>query len=228
MQKKTRNLVAALDIVLVIFVLAYFVPKPTIGLVVFDGNSMTDGQFSTFPGDVERALGPFWKAQNFGVSGQSTIEMLDDAERQIDTLPSPTRYKILVVWEGSNDLYHGAPVDASYARLVEYCKGRKEAGYTVMVLSLLPRTLEKHAWYEHDRSELNALLREDFPEAVTDYLYRGTQYADYFLDVAADSRIGNFGDETDTRFYYDQVHMTQRGYAIIAKHVTSSINTISR
>ncbi len=220
---KLRKFLVILDIVF-IAVLSAFLTRP-LGLIVFDGNSMTDGKFSTYPTVVAQAF-PFWQIKNFGVSGQSTIEMLLDADQEIDPLTSFVGPKILIVWEGSSDLYHGAAVEPAYSRLVEYCRDRKQAGYTVIVLSLLPRTLDNHPNYESARTELNNLLRDDFPDSIGEYLYQGAQYADYFLDIAADSRIGYFGDQTDSRYFYDQVHMTEMGYAIIAQHVIASIHEI--
>ena len=45
-------------------------------------------------------------------------------------------------------------------------------------------------------------------------------------DVAADTRIGDDGDEDDATYYVDGVHLNDTGYGIVAQIVADAINTL--
>ena len=108
--------------------------------IAFDGNSMTASAFTTWPADVSASIGDVLN-RNFGVSGQTTIEMIADAVAQIDICYHAGYHKnICVCWEGTNDLKLGAARADAQARLVTYCQARQAAGWQVVIVTILPRS----------------------------------------------------------------------------------------
>jgi len=185
-------------------------------LIVFDGNSMTDATYSSYPATTVAALTDTWTSQNFGVSGQTTIEMIADAAAQIDVLYDTNMLKnVVVFWEVANDLYFGATRADAQARMVQYCQARQAAGWKVVVLTLLPRSKFDTLTYEDDRTAINSYIRANY-----------ATFADAVADVAGDSRIGDNGDCDDTTYYTDGCHMTTAGYNIVAEIVAATINAL--
>jgi lysophospholipase L1-like esterase len=191
------------------------------GLVVFDGCSlvMDTGldEAGMMPAQTMALLPAGLEGVNLGVPGQTTGMMQADAEDQVDPLAAGRRRPVLVVWEGTNDLVYGTdpPLDASaaYRHLAAYCRARQRAGYSVVVLTVLPR--EGSAEFEAARGALNARLRDG---------WRG--FADRLADVAADPAIGDAGAEFDQTYYRDTVHLTPAGYGVVARRVAAEVRTL--
>ena len=144
--------------------------------------------------------------------------MAADAAVEVDPLVSRADGPaVLVVWEGTNDLAYGTdpPLDAAqaYRHLAAYCRARREAGYEVVLLTVLPRAGSET--FSAARNELNARLREGWP-----------RFADALADVAADPSIGPSGAELDERYYRDTVHLTPEGYGIVAGYVARAVEPL--
>jgi lysophospholipase L1-like esterase len=204
-------------------------------LLIFDGNSMTYGAGSsgisgTYPNQLIAALADPVVGGNFGVSGQETDGMIADSPAQIDPLCSfTTRTKnVVVAWEGTNDIRAGASAATAFANLKAYCQARKDVGYRVILLTIPPRSdVGTPGTFDDDRSSVNASLRADFPTSTTaTRVFRpgvGVTYADLLVDVAANATIGDAGDEANTTYYDDLVHMTDAGYALVAADVRGAL-----
>lgn len=192
-------------------------------LVVFDGNSLTyrpaDTDVTPYPTQCVRLLGELnYEWYNFGVGGQSTPQMTADAPTQIDVLFDRHRAKnIVVAWEGSNDIFFGNSAAGAYSNLVAYCNARRAAGFSVIVVTVLPRSgTATPGSFEADRQTLNTLIRDNW-----------RSFAAGLADVAADGRIGDAGDENDTVYYKaDLVHLTNRGAGVVAQIVADAIELI--
>jgi lysophospholipase L1-like esterase len=154
---------------------------------------------------------------NLGVPGQTTQMMEADAATQVDALAHGRDPAVLVAWEGTNDLMYGTdpPLDvgAAYGHLASYCRGRRRAGFRVVVLTVLPR--EGSAEFETARTALNAKLRA-----------RWRSFADGLADVAAERAIGSGGAQFDARYYRDTVHLTPAGYALVARRVAPIVRPL--
>lgn len=146
------------------------------------------------------------RMSNFAVTGQTVADMNTDAATQVDGVYSSAYDKrICLVWGGTNDLYFGASAATAYSRLTTYWAARRAAGWTVVAFTITPRSAgSPPADFETQRANLNSSIRS------------GSANYDVLVDVAADSRLGDAGDETNTTYYLDLVHMTQAGYAIVA------------
>lgn len=137
------------------------------------------------------------------------------------------RKTMLIAWGGTNDIaLGGASAATTYARIVTYGTARKAAGWRVIILSILPRSAAgTPATFEADRQTVNAALLADFPTATAHTnITSGGAYADYLINIGADTTIGEAGDELNTTYYTaDKVHLKNAGYAIVADYVKKAI-----
>jgi lysophospholipase L1-like esterase len=153
---------------------------------------------------------------NDAVSAQ-TIDDMDAQTSVTATYDSRKGNQVLVVWAGTNDIYFGNTAAGTYALLSAYCAARRAEGYKVVVLTALPRSnAGTPGDFNTTRATFNTSIRAGW-----------ATFADALADVAADSRIGDNGDELDTTYYdADKVHMNATGYGVIASIVKAAIATI--
>lgn len=189
--------------------------------LIFDGNSLTVGQGGS---PYSSLITPFlntdytYSLVNYGVGGQTTSAMLEDANTQVDTTSNISREKnVVVCWEGINDIYFGATATQAYNNLVSYCTSRRAYGFKVVIVTLTPRqNTNTPSFQETRRLEVNSLIRSNW-----------TTFADALADVAADNRLGDYDDCLNTTYYTaDKVHMNNTGYTIVAQIVASAVNTL--
>jgi hypothetical protein len=194
-------------------------PKPRIGRIVFDGDSLTAGSGATdpYPDQFFRMWGGTLSRFNFGVGGQRIVDMLADADREVDQLYNPLIGRCVVVaWGGTNDLAlwkHSAAV--VYGDIRDYCLGRVRKGFEVVVLTILPRSDAKsYPGFEINRQDLNYLIRCHWRE-----------FADALVDVAADPNLGENGAELNQEYFNpDRVHLNNNGLGLVARHVYDTIS----
>jgi hypothetical protein len=124
-------------------------------------------------------------ATTLAVGGQTTRQMIDDASVQIDGLLKTPAYRdatsrILLVFEGSNDLYfrdQTTPdrVKLCFEALKDYCFLRRSAGWYVVLMGTTPRFngyppgSNNPALYESDMVALDTLLESRYPEFCSLY-----------------------------------------------------------
>ncbi len=186
--------------------------------IVFEGESLTAGD--TYPNyvmnmlnfEVDRDV-----IHNAATSGQALYPtMIRDASHQVDPKSRGPDYRnIAVLWAGTNDIFLDPKIDVSalHESIRDWCNGRKVAGFQVIVCTITPRSDSgTPGTFEENRQAINEIIREHYFE-----------YADGLADIAANPQIGDTGDELDTRYYNDRVHMTKLGYAIAASIVKDSI-----
>lgn len=210
--------------------------------LVFDGNSLTNYGAPCFPGESYgsgdkyptqlAALSP-WNSNgatvtNRATSGQTTAQMISggacdmngsgtrgSASSEIDVLLGSNE-NIIVVWEGTNDLYFNGNTTDAYNRLVTYCQDRQTAGWRVVILTILYRSFggntpagDSNAVYNGKIDTVNASIRSNW-----------ATFADAICDVAANA---NLDDPTDATYFFDGTHLTGTGRGLIASLVSSTI-----
>ena len=96
----------------------------------------------------------------------------------------------------------------------DYCRGRHDRGFTVVVLTMLPRSDAKAVPdTEEFRERFNDLVRADWPA-----------FADALVDVAAEADIGSDGSEFDQAYYQpDRVHLNNAGLGAVARLVYRTV-----
>lgn len=114
----------------------------------------------------------------------------------------------VVIWGGANDIaaYNETALD-TYGYLTTTVAAWQAAGYKVAVLTLIPGNF-------FAGSELTE--RAAFNAAVL----ANTAGADVIVDVASDSRLSTI---TSTYYAYDNDHLNNVGYAVIAELVQAAI-----
>jgi hypothetical protein len=207
--------------------------EPQSGMLIFDGDSLTYGATvggdsraaNPYPSQVITALTNKYAWENYAVGGQQWTDMTSDATTQIDPMRSSSAPRsALVVWAGTNDMGSvggNQSAATTYSRLQTYCNARRSAGFTIannapiFVLTCLPRgDAGAPGDFETKRQSYNTLIRA------------GDSSYDYVIDVAADSRIGDSGDQNDTTYYAsDKIHLIEAGYGVVAGLVTTALQT---
>ena len=140
-------------------------------------------------------------------------DMLSEATTQVDArYDSRGDQNVCVVLAGGGDISKGRRPVGIYEDLVRYCLGRRAAGFRVVVVTLLPRSDPPR--FETDRTQLNGMVRDAWPA-----------FADGLADVAADARIGDYGDHLDRRYYRpDAIHPNAAGYGVMAAVTAPVLN----
>lgn len=192
--------------------------------IVCEGDSLTVGlnlaatSWSTYPRQLALRYtdNRMVCIYNDGVSAQTVDDM--DGQTSVDaTYDARKGTMVLVIWAGTNDIYFGATGAATHTLLAAYCAARRAVGFKVVVLTALSRSnAGTPAGFNTDRGILNTAIRANW-----------STYADALADVAADSRIGDNGDELDTTYFdADKVHMNATGYGVIAGIVKTAIDSL--
>ena len=161
---------------------------------------------------------------NFGINGQglnyiypvapsnSFGTLTADALGRVDWVLASSGTKYLVIFAGTNDRFlNGTSGAGVWALLQAYINARIAAGWVpgnICVGTMLPR----QGAYETDRAALNSSIRSN--AATLGYKV---------CDFAADSRIGDAGDENNATYYSDTIHPTAAGHAILAAIVKAAL-----
>lgn len=195
---------------------------------VFEGDSLTFGVGSTtgfnYPSQLLTALAypaSALSSVNVSIGGATLATMTAEAAAQVDSLyaPNTAQLRCLILWGGTNDMGVGTALSGAttYASLVSYCQARRLVGWKVVVLTCLPRTWPGDPVdFETQRTAFNTLIRANY-----------ATFADGLADVAADSRIGDSGDQNDSTYFSgDTTHLTNTGYAIISSIVLPVVGSL--
>jgi lysophospholipase L1-like esterase len=185
--------------------------------LILDGNSLVANMLDPSNTTVYASLGPPDRIkQNFGVGGQTTASMITDAVTQIDTEYTPN--KILIVWEVRNDIFFGATTTTAIGRLTQYCQGRKNTGYTVLVIGCLPSIATPSTYtaseFNSRITEANRLMRRDW-----------RNYCDGFVDVETITGLQN---PANTSVYSDGVHLNTSGYGLLFPAINTELSRLRR
>lgn len=198
--------------------------------VVCAGNSLTWGYSNDttavpYPAVLGQILGGAYSIQNSGIGGQDGSQILANFQAQVGQYYRPGRQNILLLWEGTNDLYdnytaaqalaHLQGVAAAWRALdptnLVYCA-------TVMCRSEVPNqggvenTPAAVAAFEAGRTSLNASIRT-------------SASWDRVIDLAADTRFGVPGCQRNTTWYDGSlVHLARAGYAAVADQFAAVVN----
>jgi lysophospholipase L1-like esterase len=184
---------------------------PRAGLIVFDGDSLTEGYFlapsQSYPSQAMRRLPDWLRHANVAVSGQTWPDLLSDVHQEVDPFFSESLdIDLVVVWAGANDLAAGYSAREALENAWRYCESRRRVGFQVVTATLYPlQPKNLDAGYEERRRKYNDLLRAEWRE-----------FADALVDVAADERIGDSSGPARRRYFIDAVHLNEEGYGVIA------------
>jgi len=190
------------------------------GVIVWDGGSII-GRSGTAPEldfvtqtlrQVPRTCESFKSI----TAAARIADMIAAAPYEVDAHYRPYGdLNVCVAHPGASDLRHGADPGAVYEAVRVFCQGRRAAGFSVVLMTLLPAV--EPASYEASRQTYNALVRENWHE-----------FADGLADIAADPRIGDAYDNLDQRYYAsDGVHPNSAGGAVMASIAAPAVNALA-
>jgi len=190
------------------------------GVVVWDGGSIIAGHGADpgyeFPAQT-LGLVPRVCTSSVSATGSAVIaDMIADAPREVDALHGDyADLNLCLVHAGGGDFRRNAGVDYVHGSLQEFCQGRRAAGFTVVVLTVLPSSVP--ATFEASRQAFNDLVRDTWPS-----------FADGIVDIAADPRIGDPLDNLDQKFYQaDALHLNNAGNAVMAGVAAPVVNALA-
>lgn len=199
-------------------------------LVICDGNSLTAA--ATYPNRLLTLLGGTWVLQNPAVGGVDTPNRIAAENTNIISKCDLRRSKqIAVLWEATNDIYWwligggGSGTTTSLQDVMDhyqaYCQNARNANFKVVAVTIMPRsnspmTAPQITNFYAQYQAFNTWLRANWQN-----------FADALVDVAADSRFGTPGCETNvTYFSGDNVHLNATGYNLIADMVYAVASTL--
>ncbi len=196
-------------------------PFTTPGVVTWDGGSIMGsigiGPGKEFAQQTRSRLGRPCKLYISATPGADIDDMIAEAPQEIDAhFTAPSDADICVVQGGASDLKRGPSAVAEvFAAVKSYCQSRRMAGFQVAVVTLLPRSDIPE--FNEARNSFNALVRSQWPT-----------FADAIVDVAADHRLGDDGDNENLRYYRgDQKHPNARGCAVMAAVTAPVLDAIT-
>jgi hypothetical protein len=186
-------------------------------VVVWDGGSIVAGHGaapgSEFPAQTLALVPRVCRSYVSSTGGAKIASMLADAPIEVDARYRATAdLDLCVVLAGGGDFRAGVSAADVYGALKTYCGARRAAGFRVVVLTVLPAS--EPVTFEATRLAYDAMLRAG---------WRG--FADGLVDIAADDRIGDTGDNLDLQFYRsDALHLTTAGNAVMASVAAPVLN----
>jgi len=193
-------------------------PRPT--FFICDGNSLTDTHGWNSGGlkswvecldeDADIALRGV-RFRSVAVAGQTTRDCINRAPQYVDPLIRLRWRNVVFLWEIVNDLGRGATADEALQHVVEYCMGRKAAGFEVWVATMQPASPEPYgvASFEDKRLLVNDMIRQSW-----------RFYADKLIDLAA---LPEFATNSTGIYKTDGVHLNASGEAVVAREVRARL-----
>lgn len=199
--------------------------------VIFEGDSMTGSvasptlsSGSLYPTTVITTLGTQWSGLVVSEANETVQSAITQATTEID----PYRNKflqedIIVIFMGTNDLATNRTAAQLYADMVTWATARKVLGFKVIIVGICDRDAgftggQTQAGFDTARASYRALMNADFNVATsvanTFRPAAGITYADFWIDISADSKFNNAADLT--YFQADQIHLNSTAYPILA------------
>lgn len=197
-------------------------PSGDTSVIVCDGNSLTYGydliSDSSYPTKLSQRS-PYnsngSSVSNYGVSGQSTIDMLNDYSSQIAPLYNANQNSILIAWELTNDLYNTGNTDTVINRIVRYCEGGQATGFKVIVMTGIARKITGTTTGGDNQSSFNSKM-----STINTYLK--TNFASFADEIVAlDETFTDFNDTG--KYLADGVHLSGPGYTVVVNLIMEQI-----
>jgi lysophospholipase L1-like esterase len=179
------------------------------GVVVWDGGSIISGHRADpgyeFPAQTLAVVPRVVRSHVSVTSSARIADMLLQAPVEVDARYSQyADLNLCVLLAGGGDFRYGASATSVYSEVRTYCRERRQAGFSVVLLTVLPTN--RPETFEATRLVYNAMVRAHWET-----------FADGLADIAADPRIGDTGDEYDQQFYEsDALHLTNAGNSVMA------------
>lgn len=159
---------------------------------------------------------------NMAQPGSSALDWLTAAPIRLDPYYDASRPRnVCFIWLGTNDFGGETTV---YNNIKSVCQGRKNVGWTVIAIDILPRG---DGSGESTRVAINVDLANDFPTPVLTNIRAGATYADYLIQIGSDATIGVAGSQDNATYYQgDKTHLTAAGESVVAGYGVTVMNAL--
>jgi hypothetical protein len=185
--------------------------------IVIDGNSIADAELLTtraIEASIIEAGLTVNDFVNVAASAKTSTGAIANAPVSVDRLYDSAfeGKNICFYWEISNDLaLNGYTAAQAHSAVITYVRGRKKAGFGVIVGTCLPRTGEG-ADIETKRLSVNQLIKDS----------AGTE-GFTVADVASDAVMGNISTCANTTYYSDGTHPTNAGQELLIDYFRDAL-----
>jgi lysophospholipase L1-like esterase len=187
----------------------------TTSLLITDGDSISaDGIWQSYVTTTET-----FSIVNVAVSGRTLQQMQEASFLSVDKATSTkNRRNVVTIFGGTNNFFFGQTLEETYNSLLAYCAARRKAGLKVIVVTMMSRTGTGAggATLDSFKNSYNTLIRANW-----------SQFADGMADVAANANLGADGAYANTTYFYDGIHPTTAGYAIIGPIIATAVNRLT-
>ena len=195
--------------------------------IVFDGDSLTKGSGATntqnYPIYIKNKLQILCNTltfNSFGVSGQSTIDMLADASTQIDPLVDNAKTNIIVAWDDVNAILNdGRTAQQNFDDFETYFSERKTAGFNIgiLILGYYPRLKLDDTYNQPTWNDTLFDIQEAYRELERNAVNPSW---DVLVDLTIHPQLGgDRGQYLNTTLFNDSVHLTSSGYDAVGEWV---------
>lgn len=144
--------------------------------------------------------------RNVSAPGRAMEAGFGNRQAELFAFRSTTGPSVLLIQQGTNDLYYGLSANLTYAAiLIPFVTAARAAGFYVVVDTLLPRA--DAGWtaaMEAQRLVYNAMVR------------RNDAGADAINDLAADAVLGDAVNPATSTYFADAVHPNLAGQQRLA------------
>lgn len=186
--------------------------------IVCDGNSLT-GSIPNYVTKLQDTLSATsYQTINKGLGGLTIEQMNSRFYSKIYHLPIHKK-NVLIFWEGTNAIQSTGLLhaDSVYREHRRYgLMARNSGGWDkIIVMTTLPFGTSTDSVKNLSRDTLNNLL-------IAHY----TEFADTIINLCDDTNIGQWGDQLNTTFYSDKVHLTDAGQAIVMRMVYTALKNL--
>lgn len=128
---------------------------------------------------------------------------------------------------GTNDFGAGASAATVISRTVSYAANRQATGAKTIEVGLLPRSdASAPADFETKRQAVRTARLAVYTVGTIYPNVWGDGSGNYYVDIAADTTIGEAGDSNDLIYYSDKLHTTSAGDGVIAGYVAQTVSLI--
>lgn len=191
----------------------YSITRTETSRLLCAGDSITAGYLATgnrgWARQIEALISVNCRVCNIGLPGVTTTTLNGTLSADCNVFFSGSFPCVATYAAGTNDINTGVAAATVETNIQSGCQTLKTKGYTVAVMSILPRGSIAGA-NETNRQAVNTWLAANY-----------ATFADIYVDVAADSRLNNSSNTT----YYnaDATHLTVAGYGVYASLVQAAI-----
>lgn len=192
------------------------------GVIVCDGDSITEGAASTYfhswPRRMMQLLDGSPKVYNVGIAGGTYASQMNSMPQWLTQAYDPTApYNIAITAVGTNSMLSGMDADTAWSSLMAWRDAVNAQGYRYAFATIIPRS-NFDASMEAVRVAHNAKLRSQWrnvgAEALLDFA--GLQ------PVQAAGRVGWY----DPDMYLDGVHPLDAMYALMAQEAARAMRSV--